>query len=119
MGGGGILKVFKFFEGTDRGVEDTLKRIKSVSYFSFMRFESFKERVDFFSGYIGEEGVKERLRKSLGGFHKGNIEEMRLVIEFIEAYIGREGVKERMKKDLEGFSRAKQSGGVKRCCGFY
>ena len=83
------------------GVEDTIKRIKSTSYFSNMRFESFKERVDFFSGYIGEEGVKERLRKSLGGFHKGNIEEMKVVIEFIEGYIGREEVRERMKQDLE------------------
>ena len=87
--------------------EATVKRLKSTSYFSHMRFKSFKERVKFFSGYIGREGVNHRLRRSLGGFHRGNIEEMEGVIEFIEGYIGTEGVKERMKQDLRGFSDAK------------
>jgi len=66
--------------------------MRSTSYFQNMRFESFKERVDFFSGYIGEEGVKGRLRRSFGGFHQGDIEEMKLVRGFIEGSIGREGV---------------------------
>ena len=55
--------------------------------------------------YIGEEGVTMRLRRSLGGFHIGEISEIRDVIEFVESYIGAEETKKRMKENLRGFSK--------------
>ncbi len=91
------------------GRDEALKRIRSVSYFNTFRFKSFLERVRLYERYIGREGVNERLRKSLGGFHKNSVENIEANIKYIESYIGRDEVIERMKKDLYGFSRAKLS----------
>ena len=91
------------------GKEEALKRIRSVSYFKNFRFKSFLERVRLYERYIGREGVNERLRKSLGGFHKNSVEDIEANIKYIESYIGEEEVKERMKKDLYGFSNANLS----------
>ena len=57
-------------------------------------------------GYIGRDGVEERMKKDLIGFSNANLEKLKKVVTFIEGYIGRDGVKERMNKDLQGFSNA-------------
>ena len=86
------------------GTEDTLKRIKSPSYFHTTNYKKFRERVSLYEEYIGEEGVTMRLKRSLGGFHEGKISEIRDVIEYVKDYIGTEATRERMKKGLQGFS---------------
>ena len=96
------------------GREDTIKRIKSVSYFQLMSFTSFINRVSFYEEYLGEEGITTRLRRSLGGFHKGDPEEIRKVVKYVEEYIGEEAVKEAMKSNLEAFSRLPSSTLLKR-----
>ena len=70
------------------GKENTLKRIKSLSYFQWMRWESFSRRVLLYEEYIGEAGINFRLLHSLGGFDRGSVDEIRQVIKFIEGYIG-------------------------------
>ena len=87
------------------GTEDTLKRIKSPSYFKLTSYKKFKERVFLYEEYIGKEGVTMRLRRSLGGFHIGEVSEIRDVIEYVVGYIGVEETKQRMKENLQGFSR--------------
>ena len=93
------------------GLEETVKRIKAVSYFRFSGYEKFFDTVDFYESYIGgkkgEELVTLRLKRSLGGFfYKGSLENLEEVVKYIEGYIGKEEVKESMKKDLQGFSKA-------------
>ncbi len=91
------------------GVEDTIKRMKSPSYFSIIRYQSFIARVSLYEEYIGESGVTIRLRKSLGGFEQGQVDEIRKVIEYVKNYIGEENMKELMTRNLRGFSNAKLS----------
>ena len=54
---------------------------------------------------IGEEAVKERMKKDLYSFSRAKLGELKQVTELHVEYIGEEAVKERMKKDLLGFSR--------------
>jgi len=90
------------------GGEDTVKRIKSVSYFRDMSFTSFKHRVFFYEEYLGSEGITNRLRISLSGFHVGDPEEIRAVVKYLEDYIvEKEAVKEAMKRNLQAFAIAK------------
>ena len=46
-----------------------------------LSYRRFIERVEFYEGYIGEEEVTKRLNRSLGGFHRGDIKEIKKVIE--------------------------------------
>ena len=96
------------------GVEDTLKMIKLSSYFNMMTYQGFKNRVYFYERYIGFEGVTHRLRKTLGGFHIGNVGEIKLVIAYLEQYIGGKeeaklATQEIMKNNLQAFTTAKLS----------
>ena len=89
------------------GKTAALNRIKSTSYFrDILSYRRFIERVEFYEGYIGEEGVTKRLSRSLGGFGRGDIKKIKKVVEFLEEYLGsREIVQKMMLKSLAGFSR--------------
>ena len=91
------------------GTEDTIKRIKSPSYLHTINYKQFRKRVSLYEEYIGEAGVTLRLRRSLGGFDRGKISEIRVVIKYMEDYIGPEATKDRMKENVRGFSQAKLS----------
>ena len=95
------------------GEEDTLKRIRGASYFNNLRYEGFIERVSLYERYIGVEGVTIRLRKSLGGFHRGKVEEIEKVIKYListEIGLTEKDIKESMKSSLHGvLLEAKQS----------
>ncbi|MDE0119076.1 MAG: hypothetical protein OXM55_03610 [Bdellovibrionales bacterium] len=96
------------------GTEHTLKRIKSPSYFYSMKYGSFKKRVSLYEEYIGSVEVTHRLRISLGGFHWGNVGEIRDFIEYITEYFGggenaKEAVKQMMRNSLRAFSEAKKA----------
>ncbi len=65
----------------------TAKLIKTTYYFQHIRTKSFKERVNLYSQYIGEEAVNSRLKQSLHGFHVGKIKLIRSNIEFIISYV--------------------------------
>ncbi len=99
------MEAFLSFLEKRIGREEALKRIRSLSYFKDFRFKSFLERIRFYERYIGREGVNERLKRSLGGFHKNSVENIEANIKYIESYIGKEEVIKRMKKDLLGFSK--------------
>ena len=70
------------------GREYTIKRIKSPSYFRTMRFAAFEERVKLYEEYIGVIEVTRRLRRSLGGFDRGNVNEIRGFIGYVTKYMG-------------------------------
>ncbi len=89
------------------GEENTIKRIKSTSYFPYMNYRSFMEKVTLYEQYIGEEGVTSRLQKSFGGFHKGQVNEIRSGVEFLKSYIGEEMTIQKMEQDLQVFSNIK------------
>ena len=74
------------------GSRDTINAIKNASYLRFSNIKSFKERVDLYSQYIGEEAVNTRLKQSLGGYQsgKGKIRLIRSNIEFIMSYVNNE-----------------------------
>ena len=91
------------------GIKDTVKRIKSPSFFRGMSYQSFRKRVSLYEEYMDKSEVTIALRKSLGGFYTGNVDEMRLVIEYVKNYIENKPMENLMKKDLLGFSRAKLS----------
>ena len=100
------------------GIEHTVKRIKSPSYFKGMRYASFKERVKLYEEYLGVSEVTYRLQRSLGGFHVGNMGEIRDFIKYITKYLGggeeaEESIRQMMKSSLYAFSRAK-TGEVKK-----
>ena len=87
------------------GQRMTLSRIKGTSYFKDMSYSHFLDRVEFYEGYIGEDGVTYRLNRSLSGFHRGDIIEIQRVIEFLEEYLGsREILQKMMMKNLNIFS---------------
>lgn len=89
------------------GEENTIKRIKSTSYFPYMNYRSFMEKVTLYEQYIGEEGVTNRLHRSLGGFHKGQVNEIRSGVEFLKSYIGEEMTIQKMEQDLQVLSSIK------------
>ena len=92
------------------GVEDTLKRLRFLSYFGLSRYEDFIEKLEYYESYIGEDGVTRRLKRSMGVFFAGiSLTDLKGVVKFIEGYIGKEGVKDRMKSDLQSFSVIKLS----------
>ncbi len=103
------MKEFLNFLINRIGEEETLKRIRAVSYFKLFRFKNFLERVKLYENYIEKEGVNERLKKSLSGFHKNSVKNIKDNIQFIKDYIGEEATRERIEKDLQGFSRANLS----------
>ncbi len=65
----------------------TVKLIKTTNYFKYFKTKSFKERVNLYSQYIGEEAVNARLKKTLNGFHTGKIKLIQSNIEFIVDYV--------------------------------
>ena len=83
-----------------------LNRMKSISYFKRMRnYDRFLERVTFYESYMGEDEVTYRLSRSLGGFERGDIKEIKRVVDFLEEYLGsRELIKDMMLDNLSGFS---------------
>ncbi len=95
------------------GSEETIKRIKSTSYFQTMSYKGFKERLALYESYIGKEGVTERLRSSLGGFHSGDVHKIRLVIKYVQDYLGGEKaepvVRGMIESNFLAFSRARLS----------
>ena len=87
------------------GWKMTLSRIKGTSYLKLMNYSRFLERVKFYEGYIGEDGVTYRLSKSLRGFQQGDIIEIQRVIEFLEEYLGNQEILQKMMmKNLGIFS---------------
>ncbi len=104
------------------GVKQTLKRIKTTSYFWMMSYVSFKDRVSLYEEYIGIDGVTKRLNRSLGGFDRGNVEDIRDVITYLHIYFGgKEGylgaspkpvkpvIHEMMQRSLVAFSSTSKS----------
>lgn len=89
------------------GEQDTIKRIKPSSYFSYMNYEAFIERVAFYDQYMGEQKMTIRLRKSLRGLDRGKVEEIRQVADFLKSYIGKEKTIQMMEQNLQVFSGAK------------
>ena len=91
------------------GVDLTLARIKTASYFFTMYYISFRKRVEFYRAeeYLGEEGVKTKLRQSFNGFHTGHVENIKNTIQQIQNVIGKKGIKEifsKPKVNLGAFS---------------
>lgn len=89
------------------GIKDTIERIKSPSYFRGMSYQSFINRISLYEEYMDESKVTICLRKSLGGFYTGDVNEIRLVIEYVKNYTENDSIENLMEKDLLGFSRAK------------
>ena len=89
------------------GVRAALNRMKSTSYFKTMgNYKRFLERVTFYESYIGEDEVTYRLSRSLSGFERGDIEEIKRVVDFLKEYLGdQEIIREMILKSLKGFSR--------------
>ncbi len=75
----------------------------STSYFIQLKFDDFKKRVHLYSQYIGEETVNARLKKSLGGFHVGQIDTIQSNLEFVRSYIQSDKIFHSiMKKNISG-----------------
>ena len=77
---------FLVFLQNRTGTEDTIKRIKLPSYFHTINYKQFRNRVSLYEEYIGEAGVTLRLRRSLGGFDRGEISGIRAVIKYGRLY---------------------------------
>ena len=77
------------------GLDLTLARIKTPSYLSYTRYDSFKEKVDFYKQeeYLGEDGVKRKLSRSFNGFHIGHLENIENTIKQVRDIIGDKGIK--------------------------
>ena len=91
------------------GVENTLKRIKTPSYFGLTNYVNFKDRVRLYEEYIGVEGVTQRLNRSLNGFEKGSVEDIRATITYLQDYFGGKEeskliIQQMMHRNLNGFS---------------
>ena len=88
------------------GRENTIKRLKSLSYFSLSGYKAFREKVSFFEEYLGEEAVTNLLRRSMGGFFTNKpLSKLKEIAEYLESYMGRKAVKKIMKKSPEKFSK--------------
>ncbi len=96
------------------GVEDTLKRIQTPSYFFQMDYKKFIEMVSVYEEYLGVAGVNQRLRRSLNGFHRGNAEEVRAIIAYLatryfDVETSSSTIQAMMLNDLSSFSEANRS----------
>ena len=87
------------------GTESTLERLKSPSYFEFMRYKDFRARVQLFDELWGESFSTMRLNRSLGGFDRGSIEEIEGVIKIVADYIGEDNLREVAASNLQGLTR--------------
>ena len=82
------------------GVDLALTRIRSTSYFSYMHYKDFKDRVDFYKqeNYLGEEGIRKKLSQSFSGLHTGDLADIRNTIQQVQNIIGEEGIKKIFNK---------------------
>ena len=86
------------------GKKAALQKIKPFSRLSGLAFDDFLGRIHFYEGFLGPEGVTERLKKSLLGFDIGNAEEMEKVVKYVENLVGRKALILMMKRNLNSFS---------------
>ena len=82
------------------GVDLTLAKMRSASYFKYMHYSDFEEKVEFYrkEEYLGEEGVRKKLSQSLSGLHKGDLTDIKNTIQQVQNIIGREGIKKIFRK---------------------
>ena len=87
------------------GLDLTLARIKTTSYLKRMHYDSFKEKVDFYSQeeYLGREKVRKKLSQSLNGFHTGQLEDIKNTIQKVKDIIGEEGIRRIFNKPKVNF----------------
>ena len=77
------------------GVDLTLARIRAASYFNYMHYNDFREKVDFYrqEEYLGEDGIRKKLSQSFSGFHRGHLADIKNTIQKVQNIIGKEGIK--------------------------